>query len=223
MGVASRVFFPGQALETVENIRDILRAEDADNGDQNGVYQITDAADDSKQLVYPREIIRVLPLFDEVAAGQEQPVLDDVQGYVQQFGEHEFELDGQYLEAQPLRGQKWLAFSKEASYIVVEIAGDSMDQAGIAPNDYVILQRKGVGSLTPVTSDIVIVVFRDEDSKATLKRITIRSDGVTLNPESTNSAHQPRTLSYDVFKGDPPPVEITGIAVAVLKKKDITV
>jgi len=220
LGVASRVFFPGQALETIENIRDILRGEeDAGEEDRNGTHSLglLENGVNSEQYAYPREIIRVLPLFDEVAAGLEKPVLDDVRGYVQQFGEHEFELDGEILEAMPLRGQKWLTFSKEASYIVIKVSGDSMNEAGIAPNDYVILQRKGVGSLTPASGDIVTVVFHDEDDRATLKRITIRSDGVTLKPESSNPVHQSRTLSYELFRGDPPAVEITGIATAVLK------
>lgn len=227
LGVASRVFFPGQALETVEHIRDILRGPSGSDH-QNGAVLLGTTDDNadgdakSKPQNYPREIIRVLPLFDEIAAGYEKPVVDDVLGYIQQFGELDFEFEGQLLKAIPLRGQKWLTFSKESSYVVVKISGDSMDLAGITTKDYIILQRSSVGAMAPSTSDIVAVVFREEDSKATLKRITINSEGVTLKPESSNPDHQPRKLPFTQFKGDPPPVQIVGIAIAVLKPEDIT-
>jgi SOS-response transcriptional repressor LexA len=93
-----------------------------------------------------------------------------------------------------------------------------MDQAGISPNDYVILQKSNRMPVSPTYRDIVAVVFRDEaDSRATLKRIHFESDRVMLEPESSNPEHKTRVLQPEAFAGDNPPVEVVGIAIAVLK------
>ncbi|MBN1221510.1 MAG: hypothetical protein JXM69_21495 [Anaerolineae bacterium] len=238
MGMASRMFFPGQAMGAMGYVREMSeRGHSEEEENKPGQENDDDAAGgnvararigpgpgphpESVKPFYNFEII--LPLFDAIAAGKETPILDDIQGYVRQVGEFEFEIDNQRLLARPLRGQSRLVFAEDCKYMVMEVAGDSMDQAGIAPGDYVILQRKGVGAAQPSSDDIVAVVYHDEKfydevGTATLKRIAIRPDGVTLIPESSNPVYQPRTIPRQAFAGDHPQVELVGIAIAVLNR-----
>jgi SOS-response transcriptional repressor LexA len=169
--------------------------------------------------------LRVLPIIDEIAAGTEKPVSDDdFIGYIQQIDESEFMFEGQALEVQ-LLGKSRVTFSPAYDYVAVQVSGDSMDEAGISPNDYVILQKEkaGVLPLQPYPGNIVAVVFRDEDDKATLKRFYFdwSSGSVTLKPESSNPEHKPRVLRPEVFAGDNPSVAIVGIVMAVLKPQPV--
>jgi hypothetical protein len=164
-----------------------------------------------------RMLFRTLPVIDEIAAGKEKPVSDDIIGYVRPNDEFEFEFEGQVLGAKLLKGSQ-LKFFPEYAYIAVRVLGDSMDQTGIAPNDYVILQKPQFVPLVPSPGDIVAVVFRDEaDNRAALRRIMVESGRVVFRPESSNPAHKPRILRPAAFAGDNPSVEVVGIAIAVLK------
>jgi SOS-response transcriptional repressor LexA len=71
--------------------------------------------------------------------------------------------------------------------------------------------------MNPASGDIAAVVFRDEDNRASLKRIQIEARKVVLRPESSNPEHQPRVLPPEAFVGDNPTAAIIGIAIAVLK------
>jgi SOS-response transcriptional repressor LexA len=111
-------------------------------------------------------------------------------------------------------GKSRITFSQEYDYFAMQVSGDSMDRADISPGDYVVLRR----AKAPTQRDIVAVVFRDEgDNRATLKRILIEPNRVTLKPESSNPKHESRSLPPEAFAGDKPSVAIVGIAIAVLK------
>jgi SOS-response transcriptional repressor LexA len=156
---------------------------------------------------------RRIPLFGKIAAGKEIVNPDDIIGYIQQTGELEFDFSGQPLEPRPL-GKSRITFSQEYDYLAVQVSGDSMDRADISPGDYVIMRR----TKSPTQRDIVAVVFRDEDdNRATLKRILIEPNRVTLKPESSNSKHEPRILPPEAFEGDNPQVAIVGVATAILR------
>ncbi len=92
-----------------------------------------------------------------------------------------------------------------------------------SPCDYVILRKSNLVQISPENRDIAAVVFRDEDDKATLKRILIERDGtnrpvrVILSPESSNPEHKVRSLPPTAFVGDNRTVTIAGIAIAVLQ------
>jgi len=115
-------------------------------------------------------------------------------GEVQQTGALEFELDGRPLVVKKLFKGNQLKFDQEYHYVVLPVAGDSMDRAGITRGDYVILQTSHLSPVRPVAGDIVAVAFRDPDdnSHATLKRIHFEADRVILQPESSNLQHEPR-------------------------------
>jgi hypothetical protein len=180
-----------------------------------------------RKLARQRMVSRVLPIISEIAAGSEKPNFDDAIGYLQQTEELRFELLGesnqQALTARMLRG-KQLRFIEEYNYFVTKVSGESMDQAGIEPEDYVILRKPKQVPLLPENGDIVAVVLRDDvDRKATLKRIFIergannRPKTIRLQPESSNSEYNPRSLSPMAFAGNDPLVAVVGIAEAVLK------
>ncbi len=63
------------------------------------------------------------------------------------------------------------------STYVVRVTGDSMEGAGIAHGDEVIVDR----SLTPQDGNVVIAIV---DGELTIKRLRIRSDGTWLVPEN---------------------------------------
>lgn len=160
--------------------------------------------------------LRHIPVYDPLSAGKARPASDDIVSYIET---EQLNIDGQPLELVPLKG-KQITFAPEYEYAAMQVVGDSMDEAGILANDYVILQRSKLVELKPDHEDIVAVVFRDEDTKATLKRILIEEDQITLKPESSNPEHKPRILQPAELLGTSPYVNIVGIAVAVLKPVD---
>jgi hypothetical protein len=159
----------------------------------------------------------VLPVLDGIPAGQEKPISDHVIGYIRT---DKLEFEGARLDVVVLSKRSQLVFSPDYDYVAVRVSGDSMDLAHICPDDYVVLRKQKIVSLSPRHRDIVAVVFRDEDdNRATLKRILIepKTKKVTLKPESSNPKHKSRFLPPKAFVGENPSVDIVGIAVAVLK------
>lgn len=223
------------ALEEIEQTRRLLGLESEDSGDQEDetAQQHREKHSDARAIDQkpfashkPEKLppstqqkgisFRVLPVMDGIAAGKEKPVSDEIIGYMRQTDEFEFEFEGQALKAELLKGSQ-LKFLPEYDYVAMLVSGDSMDQAGISPNDYVILQKPNRLPLSPTSGDIVAVVFRDEDGEATLKYIVTESSRVILKPKSSNPEHQTRVLQPEVSTGDDPSVAVVGIAIAVLK------
>jgi SOS-response transcriptional repressor LexA len=168
-----------------------------------------------------RMLFRALPIIDEIAAGREKLASDEIVGYMRQDDEFEFGFEGQALKAELLRGSQ-LTFLPEYDYVAMLVSGDSMDEAGISPGNYVILRRKSKHvPLSPTSGDIVAVVFRDEDEKATLKYIVIEPNRVILKPKSSKPKHKTRVLRPEVFTGGSPSVEVVGVAIAVLKPQPV--
>jgi len=158
--------------------------------------------------------VGIIPVINLMSAGKATPAPEDVTGYLYA---RQFEHGEQELKAEPLKGNE-INFRPGNDYFIMRVSGDSMDQAGVAPGDYVILQKAASGSLKPATGDIVAVVFRDEDDdRATLKRLQIGSGQVSFKPESSNPEHKPSILPARAFRADNPQAEVVGIAVAVLK------
>jgi SOS-response transcriptional repressor LexA len=157
--------------------------------------------------------LKMLPIIDEITAGQEKSISGDIIGYIETG---RLEINGQVLRVRLLKGSQ-IVFLPEYEYVAVQVSGDSMDEAGISPGDYVILQRPKLVELRPEHEDIVAVIIRYEGADATLKRILIESSRVILKPESSNPAHKPRIVKPEDFSGDHPYINVVGIAIAVLK------
>ena len=119
----------------------------------------------------PSEIALPLPLYaSKVQAGFPSPAEDYVEG--------------------ALDLNKHLIKHKEATFFV-RAAGDSMINAGIFPDDLLIVDR----SLEAKSGSIVIAVLNGE---LTVKRLIIKPDGPILCPENPNYPCIPFT-SFDDF------------------------
>lgn len=157
--------------------------------------------------------LQFLPIVSErIAAGKPRLATDDVTGYI---ATDVFRVGDQDLILQMLKGSE-LRFQPEYCYFATHVSGDSMDQADIAPNDYVILVKPLFSELSPQHRDIVAAVIAGVDEKATLKRFLRKDNRISLKPESSNSDHQAHKFSLHEFNKR---VRIAGVAVAVLKPK----
>lgn len=77
-------------------------------------------------------------------------------------------------------------------HYALEVAGDSMIEAGILDGDIVIIRR------TNTANNGEIVVALVEDSEVTLKKIRRRGDSIALEP--ANAAHETRIFGPDQVK-----------------------
>jgi SOS-response transcriptional repressor LexA len=93
-------------------------------------------------------------------------------------------------------------------YHVVKVKGDSMNLAGIAEKDFVLLRRVD----SPANGDIVMAEIVGLDSHATLKKYHKENGQITLSPNSSNPVHTPF-----VFKNISEGFFIRGVVVAVIK------
>jgi len=80
---------------------------------------------------------------------------------------------------------------KSSKYFFLRANGDSMNQAGINPGDYVLIRQQSTANL----KDIVVALIGDD---ATLKQLDKTNDGIpVLNPQSDNTEHKPRVMLED--------------------------
>ncbi len=122
-----------------------------------------------------------LPLYGRIAAGQPIEALRD---------------DGQHIEV-PIA---WLG---SGEHFALEVAGDSMIEAGILSGDTVII-RKGE---TAETGEIVVALV--DDNEVTLKRLRRRGNSIALEP--ANARHETRIFPAERVK-------VQGRMVALLRK-----
>jgi DNA helicase-2/ATP-dependent DNA helicase PcrA len=126
--------------------------------------------------------LKLVPTYEGIAAGQ--PI------FMQGKSEARF-----YLPTEWLR-------NRENCYLL-KVQGDSMIEAGIEDQDYVLIQQQS----TAENRDIVAVAIDDE---ATLKRFVRMGDSVLLMPE--NPKYEPIQLSDNQAR-------IVGVAIGLLKKE----
>jgi DNA helicase-2/ATP-dependent DNA helicase PcrA len=131
---------------------------------------------------YSGDKLKLIPTYEGIAAGQ--PI------YMQGKSEARF-----YLPTEWLR-------NRENCYLL-KVQGDSMIEAGIEDQDYVLIQQQS----TAQNRDIVAVAIDDE---ATLKRFVRMGDSVLLMPE--NPKYEPIQLSDNQAR-------IVGVAIGLLKKE----
>lgn len=96
------------------------------------------------------------------------------------------------------------------TYLIIHINGDSMNETDIQDGDYVLIQLQNHAQ----HMDIVLatgITELEEIGTATIKRYHQQNGKIELHPESTNPVHQSIQITKDH------PLEILGIAVAVLK------
>lgn len=82
--------------------------------------------------------------------------------------------------------------SDPSNYFYLRVEGDSMINAGICPDDKVLIRRQNTAESGQIVACIV------DGEAATLKRFRRQGDFVILQPE--NSAYEPRIISAQEFE-----------------------
>jgi repressor LexA len=122
-----------------------------------------------------------LPLYGRIAAGQAIEALRD---------------DGAHIEVP-------MAMLGSGDHFALEVAGDSMIDAGILDGDTVII-RKGE---TAETGQIIVALI--DETEVTLKRIRKRGNSIALEPANTR---------YETRLLPPDRVKVQGRMVALMRK-----
>ncbi len=122
-----------------------------------------------------------MPLYGRIAAGQAIEALRD---------------DGVHIEVP-------MAILGAGEHFALEVAGDSMIEAGILDGDTVIIRKGDKAD----TGQIVVALI--DENEVTLKRIRKRGNSIALEP--ANAKYEPRLLPVDK-------VRVQGRLVALLRK-----
>ena len=122
-----------------------------------------------------------MPLYGRIAAGQAIEALRD---------------DGVHIEVP-------MAMLGAGEHFALEVAGDSMIEAGILDGDTVIIRKGDKAD----TGQIVVALI--DENEVTLKRIRKRGNSIALEP--ANAKYEPRLLPVDK-------VRVQGRLVALLRK-----
>ena len=122
-----------------------------------------------------------MPLYGRIAAGQAIEALRD---------------DGVHIEVP-------MAMLGAGEHFALEVAGDSMIDAGIFDGDTVIIRKGDKAD----TGQIVVALI--DENEVTLKRIRKRGNSIALEP--ANAKYEPRLLPVDQ-------VRVQGRLVALLRK-----
>jgi repressor LexA len=122
-----------------------------------------------------------LPLYGRIAAGQAIEALRD---------------DGAHIEVP-------MAMLGQGDHFALEVAGDSMIEAGILDGDTVIIRRGEVAE----TGQIIVALI--DNNEVTLKRLRKRGASIALEP--ANARYETRLLPPDRVK-------VQGRLVALLRK-----
>lgn len=126
--------------------------------------------------------LRSVPVYSDIAAGEPILISDEFEG---NFSVPTY----------------WLKGVKDA--FMLKVKGDSMIGANIHHGDYVLIRQQAIAN----NNDIVAV---DLDGNATLKRLSIKKDGIFLLPENPK---------YDPIKIESEDTMIMGTAIGVISKR----
>lgn len=110
-----------------------------------------------------------IPILGTVRAGEPIDAIENVIGHI----------------TLPLRGET-------EDYFGLTVVGDSMDLSGIKEGDIVIIKKQ-----SEVENGQIAAVLINED-RATIKRFYRNGTFVSLNPQSSNPAHQPLIINPEI-------------------------
>jgi repressor LexA len=113
---------------------------------------------------FPINPTHKIPLLGQIAAGSPIYADENVEGYI------------------------WTDHNHGAEYFGLRVRGDSMNAAGIRPNDIVIVRRQDMVE----EGDIAVVLV---DDSATIKRYRQEGKTVILSPQSTNPENRVQIYS----------------------------
>lgn len=132
--------------------------------------------------VYRDSEVTQIPMYSDIAAGEPIYINDELESNF-------------YLPKFWVRGMK--------DCFILKVKGDSMIGADINDGDFVVIQKQYAAQ----NGDIVAA---DLDGSATLKRLSIKQDGVLLIPE--NQKYKPIPMNEDDSS-------IMGVAIGIIKSK----
>ena len=143
-------------------------------------------------------LLQLFRVVEEIPAGGFGPV--GVRRYT--IGEvltQQVLIDGEPYRMASVRVSGKVISLHSSSYVVLKVIGDSMNkpgklgEEGIDLGDFVLLHLQETAN----DGDIIAAEIDDLDTQATLKRLRIVQEGrqYILEPQSTNSNHEPRTFS----------------------------
>jgi len=170
----------------------------------------------SQQRLTQQEIKFLPILTSAIAAGEVIPADDNIEGYL--CTDRVFINDIEYQIINLTDGSATVKFIPDYQYRVVPVEGNSMNDAPvkIEEGDYIVLRKPMLISLVPQEGQIVAAVIPGEGRKATLKRYHQKGNVIELRPESTDPKNP--IYRFEIKRGRMP-VDIVGVAVAVLKRK----
>ena len=144
---------------------------------EKGYLKIT--ANKSRAIELVREALFQVPILGRVRAGLPSLAVEEIEGYL--------DLDS-------------LVFSDENTF-ALRVQGDSMINAGIFPDDLVLVRRQAMAQ----TGEVVVALMGEE---ATVK--TLRKNGRQFFLEPANPKYQPIPINEDV--------SIVGKVVSVVRR-----
>jgi SOS regulatory protein LexA len=137
---------------------------------------------ESEPEVYRDSEVTQIPMYSDIAAGEPIYINDE-------------------LESNFCIPKFWVRGMKDC--FILKVKGDSMIGADINDGDFVVIQNQYAAQ----NGDIVAA---DLDGSATLKRLSIKKDGVLLIPE--NEKYKPIPMNEDNSS-------IMGVAIGIIKSK----
>ena len=112
------------------------------------------------------EVMTAVPIVGRISAGQPILAIENIVGEIMVEG----------------------SITRSGRYFALEVAGDSMVNAGIKERDLVVVREQPVAE----SGDIVVAMLNDE---ATVKRLFISHENIELRPE--NPKHRPIPVGPD--------------------------
>ncbi len=138
------------------------------------------SANKSRAIEIVREVLFQIPILGKVQAGLPTLAVEEIEGYLN--------LDS-------------IVFS-EAETFALRVRGDSMVDAGIMPDDLVLVRKQSVAQ----TGETIVALVGDED--ATVKKLQRRGQSYFLDP--ANDQYEPIQVDEDVA--------IVGKVISVVRK-----
>lgn len=164
------------------NFRDIRHKMDYDFAVDSGSSREVILDPNGSGETLGEDELRSVPVYSDIAAGEPILISDEFEG---SFSVPTY----------------WLKGIKDA--FMLKVKGDSMIGANIHHGDYVLIRQQTIAN----NNDIVAV---DLDGNATLKRLSIKKDGIFLLPENPK---------YDPIKIESEDAMIMGTAIGVISKR----
>ena len=171
------------------------------------------------ERVWENNVVEVIPIFKQSLAAGSGVWMDSEERLAGYLKTTDFQIgDKRYHVVNLTDHSNYLRLRRDSQYGCVGVTGDSMNQRGIDPGDYIIIERLHEFQ----NGDLVAAALDDDLNRyGLIKQYKIARDDQTgaileirLEPRSSNPAHQARL--FRAHNGDKLP-DFIGKVLAVLK------